>query len=58
MQLQNKIREACAGITKVMYREVCHSVVQRLRDCLEKDGQFLSSQYFCIMNTFNCCTIT
>ena len=43
MQLQNRIREAYAGITKVMRGKVCHSVAQRLRDCLEKDGQFLSS---------------
>ena len=55
MQLQNRIQEACGGITKAMGRKVCHSVAQRLRDCLEKDGQFLSS---CIMNTFNCSTIT
>ena len=39
MQLENRIQEACAGITKAM----CHSVAQRLRDCLEKDGQLLSS---------------
>ena len=42
MQLENRIQEACAGITKPMCRKVCHSVVQRLRDCLEKDGQLLS----------------
>ena len=39
IQLQNRIQEAFAGITKAM----CHSVAQRLRDCLGKDGQFLSS---------------
>ena len=43
MQLQNRIQDLCAGITKVMCRKVCHSVAQRLRGCLEKDGQFLSS---------------
>ena len=43
MQLQKRIQEACARITKAMYRKVCHSVAQRLRDCLAKDGQFLSS---------------
>ena len=43
MQLQNRIQEACAGITTAMCRRVCHSVAQRLRDYLEKDGQFLSS---------------
>ena len=26
MQLQNRIQEACAGITKAMYRKVCHSM--------------------------------
>ena len=58
IQLQDRIQEACAGITKVTCRKVCHSVAQRLRDCLEKDGQFLSSQFFYIMNTSNCSTIT
>ena len=58
MQLQNRIQEACAGITKAMCRKVCHSVAQQLRDCLEKKGQFLSPEFFCIMNTFNCSTIT
>ena len=43
MQLQNRIREACAGITKAMCGKVCHSVAERLRDFSEKDGQFLSS---------------
>ena len=43
MQLQNRIQKACAEITKAMCRKVCHSVAQRLGDCLEKDGQFLSS---------------
>ena len=43
MQLQNRIQKACPGINKAMYRKVCHSVAQRLRDRLEKDGQFLSS---------------
>ena len=43
MQLQNRVQEACAGITKAMCRKVCHFVTQRVRDCLEKDGQFLSS---------------
>ena len=43
MHLQNSIQEVCAGITKAMCRKVCHSVAQRLRDCLEKDGQFLPS---------------
>ena len=43
MQLQNRIREACAGITKAICRKICHSVTQRLRHCFEKDGQFLSS---------------
>ena len=43
MQLQNRIQEVCEGITKAMCRKVCHSVAQRLRDYLEKDGQFLSS---------------
>ena len=35
--------EACAGIPRAMCGKVCHSVAQRLRDCLEKYGQFLSS---------------
>ena len=43
MRLQNRIQEACAGITKLTCRKVDHFVAQRLRDCLEKDGQFLSS---------------
>ena len=43
MQLQNRIQEICAGITKATGGKVYHSVVQRLRDCLEKDGQFRSS---------------
>ena len=43
MQLQNRIQEPCAGITKAMCRKVCYFVAQRLRDCLQKDGQFLSS---------------
>ena len=43
IQLQNRIQEACAGITKAMCGKVCHSVTQRLCDRLEKDGQFLSS---------------
>ena len=43
IQRQNRIQEACAGITKAMCRKVCHSVAQPLRDCLETDGQFLSS---------------
>ena len=42
MQHQNRIQEICAGITKAVCRKVCHSVGQRLRDYLEKDGQFLS----------------
>ena len=58
MQLQNRIQEACAGITEAMCRKVCHFVAQRLPDCLEKDGQFFSSEFFCVMNTFNCSTIT
>ena len=43
MQLQNRIQEACAGITKTMCGKVYHSVAQRLRDCLARDEQFLSS---------------
>ena len=42
IQLQSRIQKASAGITKAMCRKVYHSVAQRLRDCLEKDGQFLS----------------
>ena len=38
MQLKKRIQEVCAGITKAMYQKVCHSVAQRPRDCLEKDG--------------------
>ena len=30
MQLQNRIQETCAGITKVICRKVCHSAAQRL----------------------------
>ena len=58
MQLQNRIQEVCAETTKAMCQKVCHSSAQRLRDCLEKDGQFLSTYFFCIMNTLNCSTIT
>ena len=43
MQLQNRIQEACAGITKVMCRKVCHCVAQRLLDCVGQDGQSPSS---------------
>ena len=43
MQLQNRIQEACGGITKAMCGKVCQSVAQQLRDRLEKNGQFLSS---------------
>ena len=43
MQLQNRIQEACARITKVMGRKLYHSASQRLHDCLEKERQFLSS---------------
>ena len=43
MQLQNRIQEACARITKAMCRKLCHSVAQGLRDCLETDGPFLAS---------------
>ena len=42
MQLRNKIEQACAQVTEAMCREVCHSVVQRLRDCFDHQGQFLS----------------
>ena len=28
IQLQNRVQEACAGITKAMCRKVCHSVAQ------------------------------
>ena len=46
MQLQDRIQEACAGITKVICRRVCHCVAQRLCDCLERDdAQFLSSYH-------------
>ena len=41
MQHQNRIQEVCAGITKAM----CHSVAQRLRDCLENEEHFLSSYH-------------
>ena len=58
MQLQDKIQEICAAITKAMCRKVYHSVAQRPRNCLQKNGQFLSSYFFSIMNTFNCSTIT
>ena len=43
IQLQNRIHKACAGITKTMCRKVCHSMAQQLRDCLEKNEQFLST---------------
>ena len=43
MQLQTRIQEAWAGITKAMCGKVCHSVAQRLHDYLQKDGQSLSS---------------
>ena len=42
MQLRHKIEQACAQVTEAMCREVCHSVVQRLRDCFDHQGQFLS----------------
>jgi hypothetical protein len=41
-QLQNKIEQACAQVTGTTCREACHSVVQRLGDCLDNKGQFLS----------------
>ena len=42
MQLQNRIQEVCTGIAKAMCRKVRHSMAQRLRHYLGKDGQFLS----------------
>ena len=41
-QLQNQIEQACAQVSYKMCEEACHSVVQRLHDCLDKEGQFLS----------------
>ncbi|CAF2008707.1 unnamed protein product [Rotaria magnacalcarata] len=41
-QLQNKIEQAYAQVTYKMCEEACHSVVHRLRDCLDNEGQFLS----------------
>ena len=43
MQLQKGIQGACVGITKAIRQKVCHSVAQRLLDCLERNGQFRSS---------------
>ena len=43
--LQNfkkKIEQACEEIPDEMCRKVCHSVLQRFRDCLDNEGQFLS----------------
>ena len=48
MQLQNRVQEPCAEITKA--RKLCHSVAQRLRD-RKRYNFFLL--IFCIMNTFN-----
>jgi hypothetical protein len=42
VQLQDKIEQACAEVTEEMCHEARHSVVQRLRDCLDHEGQFLS----------------
>ncbi len=42
VQLQIRIEQACTQVTKAMCHKACHSVVQRLRDCLDQEGQLLS----------------
>lgn len=41
-ELQERIEQACEEIPEEMCRKACRSVVQRLRDCLNNEGQFLS----------------
>ncbi|CAF4233993.1 unnamed protein product [Rotaria sp. Silwood2] len=42
MELQQSIEEACEQVTEEMCRKACRSVMQRLRDCLHREGHFLS----------------
>jgi hypothetical protein len=42
MELKESIEEACKQVTEEMCRKVCRSAVQRFRDCLDNEGQFLS----------------
>jgi hypothetical protein len=42
MELKESIAEACKQVTVEMCRKVDRSVVQRFRDCLDNEGQFLS----------------
>jgi len=42
MELKESIEEACKKVTVEMCRKVCRSVVQRFRDCLDNEDQFLS----------------
>ncbi len=41
-RVEEKIEQACEEIPEQMCRKACHSVLQRFRDCLDNEGQFLS----------------
>ena len=43
MELRERIEEACEEVTEEMCRKACRSVIHRFRDCLNRDGHFLSS---------------
>jgi SOS response regulatory protein OraA/RecX len=42
LDFKESIEEACKQVTEEMCRKVCRSAVQRFRDCLDNEGQFLS----------------
>ena len=41
-ELQERIEQACEEIPEQMCRKACRSVLQRFRDCLNNEGQFIS----------------
>ncbi len=43
VELRERIEEACEEVTEEMCRKACRSVIHRFRDCLNRDGHFLSS---------------
>lgn len=40
-ELQERIEQACEEIPEQMYRKACRSVLERFRDWLNNEGQFV-----------------